>query len=101
FLIICDVGHCLELFADFSGQGKNYRQFPDRAGFRIYLDDLRDEAVRRMLRAIWLDPHSLDPARKSAAVTREIARRLAKVSKALEDRGHAPEKVAHFLMRCL
>lgn len=22
FLIICDVGHCLELYADFSGQGK-------------------------------------------------------------------------------
>lgn len=101
FIILCDVGHCLELFADFSGQGKNYRQFPDRAGFRIYLDDLRDGAVRAMLRAIWLDPLSLDPARRAAAVTRDIARRLATVSQALEARGHAADQVAHFLMRCL
>jgi hypothetical protein len=101
FLIVCDVGHCLELFADFSGQGKNYRQFPDRGGFRIYLEDLRDAMVRERLRAVWLEPHSLDPTRRSAAVTREIAGRLAVVSRSLEKRGHDSEKVAHFLMRCL
>ncbi|MFS2111272.1 class I SAM-dependent DNA methyltransferase [Sphingomonas sp. Sphisp140] len=101
FLIVCDVGHCLELYADFSGQGKNYRHFPDRAGFRIYLEELRDPEVRKRLRAIWLDPQSLDPSARTAAVTREIAGRLAKVSKSLEERGHPPEKVAHFLMRCL
>jgi hypothetical protein len=101
FVIVCDVGHAFEIFADFSGQGKNYRLFPDRSGFRIYLDDLRDEEVRQRLRAIWLDPHSLDPTRRAAAVTRDIARRLARVSKSLEDRGYPAEKVAHFLMRCL
>src|ERR1019366_4419681 len=37
FLIVCDVGHCFEIYADFTGQGKNYAQFPDRQGFRIYL----------------------------------------------------------------
>ena len=42
FIITCDVGHALEVFADFSGQGKNYTQFPDRRGFRVYLDDLRE-----------------------------------------------------------
>ena len=41
FLIVCDVGHCFEIYADFSGQGKNYAQFPDRQGFRIYLEDLK------------------------------------------------------------
>jgi len=101
FLIVCDVGHCLELYADFSGQGKNYRQFPDRGGFRIYLDDLRNSGTRELLRTVWLDPQRLDPAKRAAAVTREIAGRLAKVSKSLEERGHQPEKVAHFLMRCL
>jgi hypothetical protein len=30
FLMIVDVGHVIELYADFSGQGKNYAQFPDR-----------------------------------------------------------------------
>ncbi len=101
FILVCDVGHAIELFADFSGQGKAYRQFPDRAGFRLYLDDLRDPAIRERLRQIWLDPHALDPARHAAIVTRDIARRLAEVSKRLEDRGHAAEPVAHFLMRCL
>lgn len=101
FLIVCDVGHCIELFADFSGQGKNYRQFPDRTGFQIYLEDLRQPHVQELLKAVWMDPHSLDPAKRAATVTRDIAERLAKVSKALEDRGHEPQKVAHFLMRCL
>lgn len=101
FILVCDVGHAIEVFADFSGQGRNYRQFPDRAGFRIYMEDLRDPDIRNRLRAIWLDPHSLDPAKKAAEVTRDIARRLASVSKRLEDRGHPAERVAHFLMRVL
>jgi SAM-dependent methyltransferase len=101
FILTVDVGHAIELFADFSGQGKNYRQFPDRAGYRLYLDDLRDPAARERLRAVWLDPASLDPAKRAARVTRDIARRLASVGKLLEDRGHAAEPVAHFLMRCL
>jgi SAM-dependent methyltransferase len=101
FIITCDVGHCLEVFADFSGTGRAYNQFPDRNGFRIYMDDLRDEETRQRLATIWTDPQSLDPTKTSARVTREIARRLADVSKALEGRGCNPEDVAHFLMRCL
>lgn len=101
FIMVCDVGHVIELFADFSGQGKNYRQFPDREGFRIYLEDLKRPEVQALLRAIWQEPHSLDPARRSAAVTRDIATRLAKVSERLEKAGQPPERVAHFLMRCL
>lgn len=101
FILVCDVGHAIEVFADFSGQGRNYRQFPDRAGFRIYLDDLTDPAIQARLRKIWTDPHTLDPAKHAAEVTRDIAKRLASVSKLLEDRGHRPEPVAHFLMRVL
>jgi hypothetical protein len=33
FIIACDVGHCLELYADFTGTGRAYNQFPDRKGF--------------------------------------------------------------------
>src|SRR3546814_18912941 len=32
FLAIVDVGHVIELFADFSLQGKHYAQFPDLIG---------------------------------------------------------------------
>ncbi|MBO6669747.1 DNA methyltransferase [Parvibaculum sp.] len=101
FLVVVDVGHCIELYADFVRQGKNYAQFPDRRSYRIMLDDLRDDAVRERLRLVWTDPMSLDPARKSAEVTRDIAERLAKVARTVEKRGHAPGKVAEFLMRCL
>ena len=108
FLIVCDVGHCFEIYADFTGQGKNYAQFPDRQGFRVYLEDLAHEDIRERLRLIWNDPHKLDPTKIAAKATREVAERLAKISKHLED-AHAsdgtklydPESVALFLMRCL
>jgi hypothetical protein len=101
FILICDVGHVIEVYADFSGQGKNYAQYPDRQSFRVYLEDLRDEDIRGRLARIWTDPLTLDPARKTARVTRAIAERLAAVSKALEEQHHDPEEVALFLMRCL
>jgi hypothetical protein len=102
FILICDVGHVIEVYADFSGQGKNYSQFPDRTSFRVYLEDLRDPKVRARLVKIWDDPMSLDPTRESARVTREIAERLAAVSKSLEKTKKYPtEDVAMFLMRCL
>ncbi|WP_349236385.1 DNA methyltransferase [Bosea sp. Tri-44] len=100
FLIICDVGHCFELYADFTGQGKNYVQFPDRQRYRVYLDDLREPEVRARMAAIWREPLTLDPTRHAVRVTRKIAERLAAVSKALE-REHDPEEVALFLMRCV
>ena len=100
FLLVVDVGHVIELFADFSGQGKNYVHFPDKQGFRIRLEDLHEPAVRDRLRRVWTDPQSLDPTRRAAEVTRDIADRLADVAKRLEGR-HDPREVATFLMRCL
>ena len=101
FILVCDVGHCVEVYADFTGQGKNYTQFPDRQSFRVYLEDLRKDEVRDRLKAIWLDPQTLDPTRTAAKATREIAARLAEVSKALEAKKYPAEEVAQFLMRCL
>ncbi|QDU76078.1 hypothetical protein Pan97_31230 [Bremerella volcania] len=108
FLIVADVGHCFDLYADFSGTGKLYQPFPDPKNFRIPLADLAQAEVREKFRAIWLDPHSLDVSKQTAKVTRELASRLAKLAKSLEeqtdDQGkkrYPPEDVAHFLMRCL
>ena len=100
FLIIVDVGQSIALYAEFSRSGGNYIPFPDPAHYRISLDDLADPEVRALLAAAWLDPLSLDPARRSARVTREIADRLARLAQSLEP-GHAPAEVAGFLMRCL
>lgn len=101
FLLIVDVGHMIEVYADFSGQGQGYTQFPDGNRYRIALDDLRDENVRDSLRTIWSDPMSLDPARMAARVTREIAGHLAELGRSFEGQGHDGETVARFLMRCL
>ena len=100
FIVVCDVGYVLEIYADFSGSGRAYSHFPDRKGFRIRLEDLRDDRIVQRLKAIWTEPLSLDPTRESARVTRQIAERLAEVSKRLEKK-HPPEEVAHFLMRCI
>lgn len=101
FILVCDVGHCVEVYADFTGQGKNYTQFPDRQSFRIYLEDLRKPEVRDTLTRIWQEPQALDPTKTAAKVTREIAERLAAVSKAMEAKKYPAEQVAQFLMRCL
>ncbi len=100
FLIVVDVGYCFDLYADFTGSGKNYVPFPDPRSFRIPLGRLREERIRQTLAALWLDPQSLDPSKLAAEVTREIAERLAKLAKSLEG-AHDPEVVAGFLMRCL
>ena len=100
FILVVDVGHVIEVYADFSGQGKNYAQFPDRDGYSIPLEGLRDRAIRDRLRAIWSAPHTLDPAKRSAEVTRDIAERLARIARSLEGK-HDPKEVAEFLMRCL
>ncbi len=101
FLLTCDVGRTLEVYADFSGHGRHYTQFPDARNFRIELPKLIDPEVREHLRRIWVEPLSLDPSVQTAKVTREIAGTLAEVSKALEARGFPQTEVAVFLMRCL
>lgn len=100
FLLIVDVGNVIEVYADFSGLGKNYDHFPDRHSYRVSMDDLLEDDVQQRLAAIWTDPQSLNPTRKSAEVTRDIAARLAKIAKRLE-RKYAPAEIAEFLMRCL
>jgi hypothetical protein len=101
FLLVADIGYCIEVYADFTGTGKAYAQFPDRASFRIMLDDLRDADVRARLAAIWTNPKSLDPAAIAAKATRDIADLLAKLARRLEARGHGAEQVSAFLMRLL
>jgi hypothetical protein len=101
FLITIDVGHRIELFAEFTRSGATYTPFPDPRSHRIGLEDLRDETIRARLKAIWLDPLSLDPSRASAKATREIASKLAGIAKTLESAGHDAERVAGFLTRCL
>ncbi len=100
FLLVVDVGHVIELYADFTQKGKNYLPFPDARAHRILLADLARPEVRDTLRAVWAAPLSLDPAKKAAAVTREVAGYLAELARSFE-KHHEPKLVAEFLSRCL
>ena len=114
FLIVCDVGRAFELYFDWSGNGRGYDLYPDRQSYRITIDRLADPDVQKLFRAIWLDPASRDPRLKAAEVTRAVAKRLADVSKWLEEaqrlktvgrsdyeRSFAIEETSLFLMRIL
>ncbi len=101
FLVVVDVGHVIELYAEFSRSGATYTPFPDPRSHRISLADLHDDAIRARLRRLWLNAIELDPARTSAKVTREVAAELALLATSLEGAGHAPQSVAAFLTRCL
>jgi len=101
FVLVVDVGHCFELYSEFSRTGGAYTPFPDARGHRFLLSDLHKPEVRALLRSIWLDPMSLDPTRASARVTREVADKLATLARSLESAGNEAGRTAHFLMRCL
>jgi len=101
FVVVVDVGHCIELYSEFTRTGGNYVPFPDPRTHRILLDDLAKNGAADRLRLLWTDPAALDPARRSARVTRDIANRLARLAQSLEESGHRPKSVASFLMRCL
>ena len=64
------------------------------------MEDLLREDVQNLLRAIWNDPQSLDPARRRARATREVAATLGELARALEAR-FPSEAIARFLMRCV
>ena len=101
FILVIDVGYCIDIYSNFVGVGDSFIPFPDQSGFRLLLPALAEESNRELLRQIFLDPQQLDPSRRAARVTRKLAGYLAGVSSQLERAGHSPDLVAQFLMRCL
>ena len=98
FIVVCDIGHCFDLYAAFDGSG-NYQPFPNAQNNRLFLRDLGQH--RDTLAALFANPHDLDPSKHAAKITREVAGHLANLAKKLEDDGHDQTLVAQFLMRCL
>ncbi|MBL8617055.1 MAG: class I SAM-dependent DNA methyltransferase [Deltaproteobacteria bacterium] len=99
WVITVDVGHCFELWSDFSDDRRGYGGYGARR--IIKLDDLALAENQQLLHAIFTDPWSLDPSRVSARVTREVAGELAALARELESAGHTAETVSAFLMRCI
>ena len=101
FVLVVDVGTVIEVYSEFSRSGGTYTPFPDPRSHRISLADLARPEILERLRRVWTDPESLNPARISAKVTREVSQRLALLARSLEQAGHGPQQVAAYLTRCL
>jgi len=79
FIIVVDVGHSLELFAEFARQGRIYIPFPDPRTHRIKLRDLAEQEIheraeeekRGVIR--WLRPEYQNPAGSQAAAATQGA----------------------------
>ncbi|OGX90047.1 class I SAM-dependent DNA methyltransferase, partial [Hymenobacter coccineus] len=101
FVVVVDVGHCFDVYSNFAGVGDTYVPFPDAAHSRFYLPALAKPELREQLHLLFTDPQQLDPGRRAAQVTRQLAGYLAGLSTQLEKAGHPSDVVAQFLMRCL
>jgi hypothetical protein len=101
FILVVDVGHCFDVYSNFAGVGDNYVPFPDSGHYRFFLPALAKPELRAQLHQLFTDPQQLDPSRRAALVTRQLAGYLAGLSTQLEKAGHASDVVAQFLMRCL
>jgi type II restriction/modification system DNA methylase subunit YeeA len=67
----------------------------------LALDDLRDAGKRDLLRAAFTDPERLKPQKTRQSLTEDAAGRFVDLAQRLRDRGHAPERVAHFVNRLI
>ena len=101
FLLTCDVGKTIEVYAEFTRSGATYVPFPDPRTHRIHLEDLRKPAIQQRLKGIWTNPDQLDPSKYAARVTRELSKTLADLARALEKDNYEVQRVAHFIKRCL
>lgn len=98
FVVVCDVGHHIQVWSDFSGTGRLYDQCRDQ---RFTYDDLRVSENRDYLRRVLTDPGALDPAVYQDEVSRQVAEDLARIAKSLEEAGHPTPEASQFLMRCI
>lgn len=103
FVLVVDVGHLIEIYAEFSKSGATYTPYPDPRSHRLLLSDLAQPEIFERLRRIWTDPDSLDPARISAQVTRDVAVLLARLSQSMQSQHQRLPRpiVAAYLTRCL
>lgn len=69
--------------------------------YAFTLDDLLDPTARHKLRAVWEGSEELKPRISPQELTAKAAERFGELSRRLQDRGHEPRAVAHFLNQLL
>lgn len=74
--------------------------YPDEPRL-ILLQDIGQPENLQTLRWVFTDPEKLRPVKSLAAITEAAAGKFGELAEALRQRGHNPDKVAHFLTQCL
>lgn len=67
----------------------------------ITLEDLRDPLRRQILKWAFTEPERLRPGLTTPELTEQAAGRFAELARSLQERGHPPHAVAHFLNKLL
>jgi hypothetical protein len=65
----------------------------------LTLDDLRDADARQVLKWVLSDPEKLRPGVTRQVLTEQAAADFATLARRLQERGHDPQNVAHFVNR--
>ena len=89
-LIVSDIQNTL-IHTNFTGTTKKV--------YEVGLEELADPAKLALLRQAFTDPATLNPKRQRERITEDATDRIGSIARRLQDRGHPPEQVAHFLMQ--
>ncbi|MEZ4377194.1 MAG: type IIL restriction-modification enzyme MmeI [Gemmatimonadales bacterium] len=97
YLMVVDVARELIIWDAWSGRFGGFA-----IGERVRLGRLADRPdLVALLQDVFTNPSARDPRGRAQQVTKEIAGKLAQLAATFEGRGHPPERVARFLMRCV
>lgn len=93
-LVVCDLERFV-IHTNFTDTKKELHEFT--------IGDLAKEPGKwlRVLRAVMDSPEDLKPQETREELTEEAARHFASIAKSLREKGHDPDKVAHFLTKLL
>lgn len=91
-LVVCDT-NIIEIHTHFTNAPSEVHT--------IALEDIGEPANLEKLRWLFSDPDKFHPKRTIAQITEQAAGKFAALARSLNDRGHDPQTVAHFLNQCL
>ncbi|TGQ88817.1 class I SAM-dependent DNA methyltransferase [Mesorhizobium sp. M8A.F.Ca.ET.208.01.1.1] len=90
-LIVSDIGTTIRIHTNWTNSVSKTYDIP--------IADLNDPEKRGWLKSALSDPEVLRPQKTRQELTEEVAGAFADLARSLRNRGHAPDRVAHFINR--
>lgn len=90
-LIVSDIGTTIRIHTNWTNSVSKV--------YGIAIAELENPEKRGWLKAALSDPDALRPAKTRQQLTEEVAGEFARLARSLRERGHDPERVAHFINR--